>query len=185
MMINDILSQAGARKRRKRVGRGESSGLGRTCGRGNKGAQSRAGWGGRETQEGGQIPLYRRMPKRGFSNVNFRTAYEVVNLSDLEAAFSDGERVNPAALQKLRLVQGGGAPVKILGDGRLSKKLTVEAHAFSARAREAIEKAGGAVQQIERIDSAARAKSKRNSAKKRKREPGVGRLAKKKSARIQ
>lgn len=165
MMLNHVTAAAGANKRRKRVGRGESSGHGKTCTRGNKGAQSRAGGGVRPLTEGGQMPLFRRLPKRGFSNFHFRTEYVAVNLGTLEAEFGAGETVDPAALQAKGLACGRDIQVKILGTGELHKKLTVAAHAFSGKARQAIEAAGGTVQVIERRDPAALAKAKRNSAK--------------------
>ena len=164
MMLNDITRTAGARSRRKRVGRGESSGHGKTCGRGTKGCQSRSGGGVRPLTEGGQMPIFRRLPKRGFSNFQFCTRYEVVNLADLEARFADGATVDVAALQRARLVRTGQGPVKVLGTGALSKKLTIEAHAVSQSAREAIEKAGGTVKLIARRDPAKQAKAKRKTA---------------------
>ncbi len=163
MMLNQITAEAGAHKRRKRVGRGESSGHGRTSGHGNKGCQSRAGGGPRPLMEGGQMPIFRRLPKRGFNNAVFRTEYRVVNLASLEARCADGQRVDVQALRQLRLVSGMEPQIKILGKGTLSKKLTVQAHAFSAAARAAIEKAGGTVQVLERPDPAALARAKRNT----------------------
>jgi large subunit ribosomal protein L15 len=149
MMLHEITAQAGAHKPRMRVGRGESSGKGKTCGRGNKGLQSRAGGGTRRLTEGGQMPLVRRLPKRGFSNVQFRVEYEIVNVGQLGERFKDGETVNPDALRKQRLVRAGRAPVRVLGAGALARKLTVEAHAFSAKAKELIESAGGTARVIE------------------------------------
>ncbi len=165
MMLNEITTRAGAHKRRKRVGRGESSGHGKTCGRGNKGCQSRAGGLVRPLTEGGQMPIFRRLPKRGFSNFHFRTEYDVVNLSDLEARFGEGETVSASSLHRLGLVSSEKARVKILGHGTVAKKLAVEAHAFSSKAREAIEKAGGTVKLIDRGCAAEKAKAKRNSVK--------------------
>ncbi|MBN2446703.1 MAG: 50S ribosomal protein L15 [Phycisphaerae bacterium] len=164
MMLNEITAAAGRHKRRKRVGRGESSGKGKTCGRGNKGCQSRAGGGVRRLTEGGQMPIFRRLPKRGFSNFNFRTEFETVNVCELERRFDDGAMVDCDTLKKLRLVQGADPLVKILAKGTLSKKLTVQAHAFSGKARELIEKAGGSVSIIERLDPGAAWKAKRFSA---------------------
>ncbi len=165
MMLNNITAAAGAHHRRKRVGRGESSGHGRQSGRGNKGTQARAGGGARPLHEGGQMPLFRRVPKRGFSNFNFATVYAVVNVGDLEECFDAGETVTRDALRERGLVRGGTRPLKVLGKGTLNKKLTVEADAVSGKAREAIEKAGGAIKLVERKDPAALAKAKRNSAK--------------------
>lgn len=166
MQLHEITQKAGARHRRKRVGRGESSGHGRQSGRGNKGAQARAGGGVRRLTEGGQMPIFRRLPKRGFNNFNFRVEYEIVNLDSLNDSFTDGTSVNLDALREHRLVQGADPMVKILGRGELQRKLTVEAHAFSKTARESIEKAGGSVRVIERKDPAKLAKAKRNAAKK-------------------
>lgn len=163
MMQNEVTSVAGAAKRRKRVGRGEASGHGKTCCRGNKGMQSRAGGGTRLLHEGGQMPIFRRLPKRGFNNFHFRVAYQAINLCDLEQAFKDGERVSPEALRERGLLGTGDRAVKVLGAGPLTRKLAVEAHAFSAAARAAIEQAGGSVTVRERKDPAALAKAKRNT----------------------
>jgi len=166
-MLHEVTQRGGRRRRRKRVGRGESSGHGKTCGRGHKGCLARSGGGPRPLTEGGQMPTFRRLPKRGFSNFKFRTEFETVNLCELERRFADGETVSLDALQKHRLVQGRAPLVKILAKGTLSKKLTVEAHAFSAQARTAIEQAGGTVRQLERRDPAAAARAKRNTAQAR------------------
>lgn len=171
MRLDQITAQAGAHRRRKRVGRGEASGHGKTCGRGNKGCQSRAGGGTRPLHEGGQMPIFRRLPKRGFSNFEFRTEYQVVNLARLDQAFSAGQTVNVESLRQHGLVSSEAPLVKILGTGGLSKKLTVEAHAFSASAAEAIEKAGGTVQRIERGTPADKARAKRNTTKKKAAQP--------------
>jgi len=143
MNVTDITKRAGSHRRRKRVGRGQGSGRGKTCTRGHKGGGSRAGWTSRKFAEGGQMPLFRRIPKRGFSNFKFATRYSVVNVRDLEARFSAGDVVNVQALIDARLVRNDQLPVKILGDGTLSKKLTVEAAKFSKKAAEAISGAGG------------------------------------------
>jgi large subunit ribosomal protein L15 len=172
MMLDQITREAGAHKRRKRVGRGEASGLGKTCTRGNKGCQSRAGGGTRPLHEGGQMPIFRRLPKRGFSNFNFRTEYEVVNLGALEAAFEHGQTVDAAALKTQGLVRGV-RPVKVLGNGTLSKKLTVVAHAFSDSARGAIEAAGGVARRLEQTSAADKARAKRRAAKKKATPPGA------------
>jgi large subunit ribosomal protein L15 len=141
MELNTLRPARGAKKARKRVGRGPGSGTGKTAGRGHKGQKSRSGYSRRYGFEGGQMPLIRRIPKRGFTN-NFRVEYQVVNLRDLERVFADGETVDPALLVAKGLVRPA-APVKVLADGELSKKLTVQAHRFSAAARAGIEKAGG------------------------------------------
>ncbi len=166
MMLNDITAEAGAHKKRKRVGRGESSGMGKTCGRGNKGCQSRSGGGTRPTHEGGQMPIFRRLPKRGFSNVNFARTWQVVNLDRLERAFDSGTQIDVETLKQRRLISGARPIVKILAKGTLSKKLSVAAHAFSPKAREAIEQAGGTVTVITLADPAEQARAKRNSKKK-------------------
>lgn len=184
MMLNDVTTLAGRKKRRKRVGRGESSGLGKTCGRGNKGCTSRSGGGTRRLTEGGQMPIFRRLPKRGFNNYNFRVEYEVVNLADLDRNFSDGDAVDPDLLKKTRLVRGVG-PVKILAKGALTKKLTVQAHGFSGDAKSAIEKAGGAAELIAMRDPAALARAKRKTAKSRETKARPSRLEKKKQATVQ
>lgn len=171
-MLDQITMEAGGHKRRKRVGRGEASGLGKTCTRGNKGCQSRAGGGTRPLHEGGQMPLFRRLPKRGFSNFHFRKEYEVVNLDVLEALFDSGQTVDAAALKAQGLVRCTGL-LKILGQGTLAKKLTVVAHAFSASARTAIEQAGGVAQQIEQRSPAEKARAKRRAAKKKTTSPSA------------
>ena len=142
MELHDLHPAPGAKRARKRVGRGPGSGNGKTAGRGHKGQKSRSGYSRRYGFEGGQMPLVRRIPKRGFHNV-FRVEFQVVNLRDLEKAFADGDLVTPEALVEQGLVRGGKRPVKVLADGELSKKLTVQAHKFSATAKAAIEAAGG------------------------------------------
>lgn len=148
MNISVVQHKAGAHRRRKRVGRGESSGLGRTSGRGNKGAGQRAGWRQRLLNEGGAFPLFRRVAKRGFSNVNFETRYQVVNVGDLAAAFDAGAHVTAASLREKRLIRDAKAPVKVLGDGELPHKLSVEAQRFSVEAARKIEAAGGVVTRL-------------------------------------
>lgn len=132
----------GSVKVAKRLGRGVGSGLGKTCGKGTKGQKKRHGGNfGKLHFQGGQTPIQRRLPKRGF-NVPFPTITVALNLADLER-FDAGSTVNEAALRTARLVQGRDVKIKILGDGELTKKLTIEAHAFSASASEKIQKAGG------------------------------------------
>jgi large subunit ribosomal protein L15 len=145
MDIAEITKLAGRHRRRKRVGRGHGSGQGKTCGRGHKGGGSRAGWKQRGLAEGGQMPLFRRMPKRGFSNYNFRTTYSVVNVGDLGERFEDGAQVTPAAMVEAGMVRDLKQGVKILGDGDLSRRLIVEAQKFSKQAVEKIQAAGGEV----------------------------------------
>ncbi len=166
MMLDRITSAAGGHKRRKRVGRGEASGHGKTCGRGNKGCQSRAGGGTRPLHEGGQMPIFRRLPKRGFSNFHFRVEYQVVNLDALEATFEAGQTIDAAVMRAAGLIGSDAQPVKILGAGALTKKLKLTADAASETAKAAIEKAGGTLKLIERPSPAAQAKAKRNTAKK-------------------
>ena len=136
---------------RKRVGRGPGSGLGKTSGRGHKGAKSRSGWSRRIGWEGGQMPLFRRLPKRGFNNKNFRTLYTIVNVRDL-ATFDDGVVVDLAAVLERGLTSKakGTELFKILGDGELQKKITVRVDAISKPARAKIEAAGGTVEIIPR-----------------------------------
>ncbi len=148
MDISVVQHTAGAHRRRKRVGRGEASGRGRTSGRGNKGAGQRAGWRQRLLSEGGAFPLFRRVAKRGFSNINFETRYQVVNVGDLASAFEAGAHVTAASLCEKRLIRDAKAPVKVLGDGELPHKLSVEAQRFSAEAARKIEAAGGVVTRL-------------------------------------
>jgi large subunit ribosomal protein L15 len=145
MNITEITKKAGANPKRWRVGRGEGSGSGKTSGRGNKGAGARSGCSKFELYEGGMFPFFRRIPKFGFSNVLFRSNYQVVNISDLESRFDAGTHVTPAALESAGLISDRTSPVKVLGDGKLAKKLTVDAHRFSKSASKAIEAAGGKV----------------------------------------
>ena len=142
MRLHDLKPNPGAKHRRKRLGQGESSGHGKTSGRGGKGQSARSGSSIRIGFEGGQMPLIRRIPKRGFNNARHATVYIPVNLSDLNR-FEDGARVDEVALKTVGLANGKGAGVKVLGTGDLSKKLTVVASAFSASAREKIEAKGG------------------------------------------
>lgn len=143
MHIADVTKLGGKDRRPKRVGRGEGSGWGKTSGRGNKGAGQRSGWKQRGLQEGGQMPIFRRIPKRGFNNFNFTTRYQVVNLAALEKAFNANAHVTAEALQEAGLIRKHSDPVKILGDGSLTKKLTIDAAAFSETAMDKIKAAGG------------------------------------------
>ena len=142
MNLNDVHRGIQKNKKRKRLGRGIGSGHGKTCGRGHKGQRSRAGYSVHPTFEGGQMPLVRRIPKRGFNN-RFALTVAVVNVSDLEQRFDDGADVTPATLKERNLAKGRHDLVKVLGDGELTKRLNVSAHRFSAAAKEKIEKAGG------------------------------------------
>ena len=135
-------------------GRGQSSGVGKTCGRGHKGQKSRAGVSFRPYFEGGQMPNIRRLPKRGFNNKIFKTDYEVVNVSALEKAFEAGETVDEASLRAKKLVRRVCDGIKILGDGTLSKKLTVRVHALTKAAEEKITQAGGTAERIGKKEEA-------------------------------
>ena len=148
MELHDLHPAPGAKRSRKRVGRGPGSGSGKTAGRGHKGQKSRSGYSRRYGFEGGQMPLVRRIPKRGFHNV-FRVEFEIVNLRDLQRVFKSGDTVTPEVLSERGLVRGGRRPVKILADGEIKKKLTVRAHRFSASARASIEAAGGTCEVVE------------------------------------
>jgi large subunit ribosomal protein L15 len=144
MRLHDLKPRPGAKTRRKRVGRGPGSGRGKTSTRGHKGQNSRAGSSTRATFEGGQMPYIRRLPKRGFNNFVHRIEYLPVNLAELETHFDDGATVDVEAVIAKGLANGkGSVKVKILGTGKLKKKLSVTAHKFSAKAKAAIEAAGG------------------------------------------
>lgn len=142
MRLHDLKPRPGAKHRRKRLGQGESSGRGKTAGRGGKGQTARSGSSIRIGFEGGQMPLIRRIPKRGFNNTRFGTRYIPVNIEELNV-FDNGAVVNEAALRKAGLINGPGDGVKVLGDGELTKKLTVTVHAFSSSAKTKIEGKGG------------------------------------------
>ena len=144
MKLNDVHQGITKNKKRKRIGRGPGSGHGKTSGRGHKGQKSRAGWSRLATFQGGAMPLVRRVPKRGFNNKWARKVV-IVNVSDLEAHFESGDEVTPEILAQSPLLGHRFDEVKILGNGDLSKKLTVSAHRFSQSAVEKIEKAGGTV----------------------------------------
>jgi large subunit ribosomal protein L15 len=158
MRLHDLKPRPGARHRRKRLGQGESSGHGKTSGRGGKGQTARSGSSIRIGFEGGQMPLIRRIPKRGFNNTRFTTQYLPVNVGDLNK-FEDGATVDEAALRAIGLANGRtarAAGIKILGNGELSKKLTVSASAFSASAKSKIEARGGSCAIISRATEAAK-----------------------------
>lgn len=143
MIITDVNSGISRHKKKKRVGRGMGSGHGKTCGHGHKGYFSRAGSSRRLSFEGGQMPLARRIAKRGFNNKVFATDVAVVNLGSLDTAFADGDEVTPEALVAKGLIKSRFDELKILGDGGLTKKLTVNAHRFSKSAEDKIAGAGG------------------------------------------
>jgi large subunit ribosomal protein L15 len=156
MRLHTLTNRPGARTRSKRVGHGESSGLGRTSGRGGKGQSARAGGSLRVGFEGGQMPLIRRIPKRGFNNARHRVDYLPVNLGSL-SGFEPGTVVNEQVLRETGLARGRFERIKILGDGELDRRLVVHAHAFSASAKTKIEAAGG---ECHVITPAAKAKAK-------------------------
>ena len=143
MLLHSLKNVKGAVHRRKRVGCGEGSGHGKTSGRGGKGQTARSGGSIRPGFEGGQMPLYRKLPHRGFNNYNFRTSYAVVNVGDLARLDASVTDVDIAALVKCGLIRADGALLKILGDGEISRALKVTAAKFSGAAKAKIEKAGG------------------------------------------
>ena len=147
MKLNELKYTDGARFSSKRKGRGTSSGMGKTSGRGQKGQKSRSGGGVRPGFEGGQNPLFRRIPKRGFNNYNFQVKYAVINVSDLNK-FEDGAEITPELLKEMGLVKKQLDGIKVLGNGTLDKKLTVKASVFSKVAKEKIEKNGGKAEVI-------------------------------------
>jgi len=146
MKLNELKPAAGSTRDRKRVGRGPGSGWGKTAGRGHKGQKSRSGYSRARGFEGGQMPLHRRLPKRGFTNI-FRTEYRTVNVERLNN-FVEGSVVDPEALQQAGLLGKGRDGVKILGNGELKVKLTVRAHRFTESAAKKIEAAGGKAEKI-------------------------------------
>jgi large subunit ribosomal protein L15 len=147
MSLNNLKPAAGSKFTRKRVGRGPGSGNGKTAGRGHKGAQSRSGYSYKRGFEGGQMPLHRRVPKRGFNNI-FRIEYEVVNLDQLEERFDAGATVTPDALRAVGLVRVRTARIKVLARGEVTKALTVQVHKFSGKAADKIAAAGGRAEAI-------------------------------------
>lgn len=147
MKLHELRHSVGAVKARKVLGRGSSSGTGKTSGRGHKGQNARSGGGVRPGFEGGQLPLFRRLPKRGFSNADFKIRYATVNVEDLNR-FEDGTIVSPELLKEIGMVKNQLNGVKVLGNGSIDKKLTVRAHKFSETAKKAIETAGGKAEVI-------------------------------------
>lgn len=147
MKLNNITPTEGAFKETKRVGRGTGSGLGKTSGKGHKGQNARSGGGVRVGFEGGQLPLFRRLPKRGFSNAKFKIRYAVINLSDLEK-FAEGTEVTPTLLKEMGVVKNSLDGIKVLGNGKLTKKLNVKANKFSETAKKEIEALGGTIEVI-------------------------------------
>lgn len=147
MQLHELKSSEGARRGRKRIGRGTGSGMGKTATRGHKGQWARSGGGVRPGFEGGQTPLFKRLPKRGFTNARFTKEYAVVNLGDLND-FAEGTVVSPELLLETRKVRTLKDGIKVLGNGELTVKLTVQAHAYSGTAKEKIEAAGGTAEVI-------------------------------------
>ena len=147
MKLNCMYAPVGAKQTRKRVGRGPGSGLGKTSGKGHKGQNARSGGGVRPGFEGGQLPLFRRLPNRGFKNALFKTRYAVINLSDLDK-FEEGAVVTPELLKEMGLIKKQLDGVKVLGNGTLTKKITVKANKFSDAALREIEKIGGKAEVI-------------------------------------
>ena len=147
MALHNLRPPRGAKHAKKRVGRGQGSGQGKTAGRGHKGAKSRSGFKFKRGFEGGQMPLHRRVPKRGFHNP-FRTEYAVVNLDTLAERFDAGTVVTPELLRERGVIHGASLHIKVLARGDISKKLTVRAHKFSGKAAEKIAAAGGAAETI-------------------------------------
>lgn len=145
LKIHTIKPNPGAKHRRKRLGNGESSGLGKTCGKGHKGQKARSGGTIRPGFEGGQMPLHRRLPKKGFNNTRFQDKIIAVNVSQLEKFFQPGDTVDENTLRSVNLVQGPCDAVKLLGGGELTKKLTIIVDMASASAREKVAKAGGQI----------------------------------------
>lgn len=147
MKLHELEKNIGAKHSKKRVGRGSGSGLGKTSGRGQKGQKARSGGSINPVFEGGQLPLYRRLPKRGFSNYPFKKEYAVINLSDLNV-FEDGTVVTPALLKERGIVKKQLSGIKVLGEGQLDKKITVQAHKFSKSALDKINESGSKAEVI-------------------------------------
>ena len=147
MKWHELEKNIGATHAKKRVGRGSGSGLGKTSGRGQKGQKARSGGSINPVFEGGQLPLYRRLPKRGFTNDKFRTRYAVINLNELNR-FEEGTVVTPALLKETGIIKKQLAGIKVLGTGKLEKKLTIQANKFSASALEKIQESGSKAEVI-------------------------------------
>ncbi|MEO6846480.1 MAG: 50S ribosomal protein L15 [Chthoniobacterales bacterium] len=145
LRLHNLKPAPGAKKRRKRVGRGESSGKGKTSGKGHKGQKARSGGSIRIGFEGGQMPLYRRLPKRGFNNAQFKTIFGIVNLETLEAKFNVGDVINEQSLRERGILKGSFDGIKILGRGEITKKFSFEVDQISASAKDKVEKAGGKI----------------------------------------
>jgi len=147
MMNHEITSLVGKHKAKRRLGRGQGSGLGKTSGKGHKGQKARGGPMPPITSEGGQMPLFRRLPKRGFNNVNFSDRYSIVNVSQLDR-FEEGSRIDAQMLSTAGLIRSDKMPLKILGNGELNRKLVVIANKFSRSAEQKITSAGGSIERL-------------------------------------
>lgn len=147
MKLHELKKNPGATHSKKIVGRGPGSGLGKTSGKGHKGQNARSGGGVRPVFEGGQLPLYRRLPKRGFSNAKFKTEYAVINVSDLNK-FEEGTVITPELLKETGIVKKQLAGIKVLGHGEIDKKITIRAHRFSSTALEKLERSGSKAEVI-------------------------------------
>ena len=147
MKLHELEKNIGAKQAKKRVGRGPGSGLGKTSGKGQKGQKARSGASINPVFEGGQLPLYRRLPKRGFTNALFKTEYAVINVSDLNQ-FDNGTVVTPALLKEKGIIKKQLKGIKVLGNGKLEKKLTIQAHKFSTSALEKIKESGSKAEVI-------------------------------------
>ena len=147
MKLHELEKNIGAKQSKKRVGRGPGSGLGKTSGKGQKGQKARSGASINPVFEGGQLPLYRRLPKRGFTNALFKTEYAVINVSDLNK-FDNGTVVTPALLKEKGIIKKQLKGIKVLGNGKLEKKLTIQAHKFSTSALEEIKESGSKAEVI-------------------------------------
>ncbi len=145
MRLHTLKPRAGSKHRRKRLGAGESSGRGKTSGKGHKGQKARSGGSIRPGFEGGQMPLIRRLPKRGFNNADFKEAVGIVNLDDLEKCFEEGTVINEHLLREQGLIRGRLDAIKLLGRGEVTKRFTIEVDRVSASAKEKIEKSGGSL----------------------------------------
>ena len=148
MSLHDLHPASGSRRKGKRLGQGLGSGTGKTAGKGHKGQKARSGGGVRPGFEGGQMPMMRRIPKKGFNNARFAKEFQIVNLESLSSRFEAGATVGFAEMYAMRLVQKDNIPVKVLANGEIDKALTVQAQAFSGQARAKIEAAGGKAEVI-------------------------------------
>ena len=147
MKLHELEKNIGATHRKKRVGNGRGSGLGKTCGSGQKGQKARSGGSINPVFEGGQLPLYRRLPKRGFTNHMFKTEYAVINVSDLNR-FNNGDVITPALLKEKGIIKKQLSGIKVLGNGKLEKKLTIQANKFTKSALEKIKESGSKAEVI-------------------------------------